>query len=310
MADCEVVYIFLDIDGVLRRLSSPEWKLDLDCRDKFEDVIRRFPEIAIVISSSWRIEFSLEEMQAYFSTDIATRIVGFTPEAERLTKHYRHNEVLLYLKNNGISHQKWIAVDDDPEHYPDSCAVALTDSFTGFDVETAKTLRGLFQRFGCKEITHCAAIPVFFGSGTAQFVLVTSKHQSKWTFPKGVIEFDMPIYGTALMEAFEEAGCKGEICAVPFGSYIERSGRREREVLIYVMRVADLLDKWEESAFRKRRLIADTELFGLLNQRDLKPVSERLADVLKNEDELDWLGYNYANRSSNGSLHENPSSST
>ena len=248
-------------------------------------------------------------MRTYFSPDIAIRIVGFTPEAERLTKHYRHNEVLLYLKNNGISHQQWIAVDDDPEHFPDSCATALTDSFAGFDAEAAKTLRGLFQRFGCKEITHCAAIPVFFNSGIDEFVLITSKHQNKWTFPKGVIEFDMPIYGTALMEAFEEAGCTGEICTAPLGSYAERSGQRERETLIYLMRVGDLLDEWEESSFRKRRLITDSELFELLERRDLKPVLERLAEVLKNVDKFQWSNYDYASHSGNKDLHEGSSNS-
>ena len=46
------VLIFLDIDGVLRRIRSPLDVLDADCVGRFEAVVRAHPQLRIVISSS------------------------------------------------------------------------------------------------------------------------------------------------------------------------------------------------------------------------------------------------------------------
>jgi len=93
----------------------------------------------------------MDEMRANFSPDMATCFVGYTPEVERLTRYYRYNEVLLYLKNNRITEEKWIAVDDDPGHFPDSCVTTITESLTGFDANADKTLCGHFRDFGYQE---------------------------------------------------------------------------------------------------------------------------------------------------------------
>ena len=70
--------VFLDFDGV----THPE-----PCRSdalfcflpRIEEVLREHPEVDIVISSSWRLEFSLEQLRGHFSADIASRVVGVTP---------------------------------------------------------------------------------------------------------------------------------------------------------------------------------------------------------------------------------------
>ena len=69
--------IFLDFDGVLRRLSSPYFKFDADCLECFELTVRPH-DVGIVISSTWRLDIYLTEIKSYFSLHIAAKIVGIT----------------------------------------------------------------------------------------------------------------------------------------------------------------------------------------------------------------------------------------
>lgn len=132
--------IFLDFDGVLRRKQSPLYRLDADCVSHFEKAVRSLLEAEIVITSSWREGFSLDQMRKLFSPDIAARIVGVTPIDWRREGHYRYREVLTYLKRSGDAGQEWIALDDDPFHYPRLSNVLLIDAERGFDSEAARRL--------------------------------------------------------------------------------------------------------------------------------------------------------------------------
>ena len=54
MRDNAVVILFLDFDGVLRRLQAPEGELETCCLEAFEDALRSLPDAEIVITSNWR----------------------------------------------------------------------------------------------------------------------------------------------------------------------------------------------------------------------------------------------------------------
>ncbi len=81
------MWIFLDIDGVLvpekqfdNYVSKEDiLKFDPTCLNEFENVLRCYPEVLVVISSSWREVFSFEVVRPLFSPDIAERVVGFPP---------------------------------------------------------------------------------------------------------------------------------------------------------------------------------------------------------------------------------------
>jgi len=77
--DMSPITLFLDFDGVLH----PEPCFDrsrLFCQlPVLEAVLRDFPEVDIVISSSWRELLHLDDLKSLFSGDIAWRIVGVTP---------------------------------------------------------------------------------------------------------------------------------------------------------------------------------------------------------------------------------------
>ena len=132
--------VFLDFDGVLRRTGSPLYKLEADLVDRFERVCAGHPAIRIVITSSWREAMTLDELRRPFSAALRSRIIGVTPLSRHQSDHGRYREVLAFLKRLGEAEQ-WVAIDDDPLHYPASVNVVLTDPTKGFDEGAAGLLR-------------------------------------------------------------------------------------------------------------------------------------------------------------------------
>ncbi|MBS0553206.1 MAG: hypothetical protein JSS47_11865, partial [Proteobacteria bacterium] len=75
-------YIFMDFDGVTHPWGEVE---DFRSLPLIEAVVREFDEERIVISSDWRMLFSLEKLKARFAEDIRPRIAGASPHL--LPKH-------------------------------------------------------------------------------------------------------------------------------------------------------------------------------------------------------------------------------
>jgi len=155
-------YIFLDIDGVLVKEEAPGTVIDLDeelkfdepCLTLFETVIQKHEHSRIVISSSWREVFSLEAIKSYFSSPaVAAQVIGVTPQLSYPIQYFRHQEVLLYLKQQGLEAQPWIAIDDIAQHYPPDAPIIVTNAYVGFDEQAAKQL----DRF----LASTQNIPVF-----------------------------------------------------------------------------------------------------------------------------------------------------
>lgn len=134
------MYIFLDFDGVMRRLSSRPFRFDRDCLERFEGVLRGHPRARVVIASAWRLGLPLEALRELFSPDIAPRVVGVTPESSDLTGAYRHREVLGYLERNASPGDPWVVVDDDGDHYPAGVRLVSIDPRRGFDERAAADL--------------------------------------------------------------------------------------------------------------------------------------------------------------------------
>ncbi len=119
-------------------------KFDPVCLREFENVLRCYPHVNVVISSSWREVFPFEAVRYLFSPDIAGRVVGFTPfldcEIVLDFKYLRHQEVLGYLRQNEASDAPWVAIDDIAEHYPPDSPIVVTDAYIGFDRSAALAL--------------------------------------------------------------------------------------------------------------------------------------------------------------------------
>lgn len=124
--------IFLDFDGVLRRNTSPLYKLEPDLVRNLEGVILPRAELKVVITSSWREAYSTPTLRSLFSAEFAERIEGVTPIANQRSEHYQYNEILAYLERYHSGHANWVAIDDDPLHYPLEATLIKNDPSEGF----------------------------------------------------------------------------------------------------------------------------------------------------------------------------------
>jgi hypothetical protein len=114
-----IMLLFLDFDGVLH--PEPSFQSEtLFCHlPKLESILRDFPNVDVVISSSWRDTRTLTELQALFSPDIRMRIVGVTPDWRNhpglfdvIGNYPRHIEIEAWRRDSGRLWEDWIAIDD------------------------------------------------------------------------------------------------------------------------------------------------------------------------------------------------------
>lgn len=133
--------LFLDFDGVLHPFDCPHGLFTL--LPEFERVMRDFPGVDIVISSSWREAHTLGELRALFSPDIAQRIIGATPILyDRDHEPVRETEIRAWLRDAGRETEPWVAIDDFEWFFSPGCAnLVLTDTRTGFDKRVERELR-------------------------------------------------------------------------------------------------------------------------------------------------------------------------
>jgi len=147
--------LFIDFDGV----THPElgFKADEFCAlPLIEDVLRDFPGVDIVISSSWRTQFSLQELRDFFSADLAQRVIGVTPSSRAASDTWlpgssvgfeRESECDAWMRQNRPWGTPWIAIDDRPHWFrPDCTDLLLTSSTVGFCQSDQETLREMIQQ--------------------------------------------------------------------------------------------------------------------------------------------------------------------
>lgn len=118
--------VFLDFDGVVH--TEPAIKpADLFSRlHLIEAVLREFPSVEIVISSAWRLGYDIDELavsklREHFSSDIAPRVVGVTPQfkylcpedaPDGLSSFTRHWECEVWTRRHRPPGTRWMAMDD------------------------------------------------------------------------------------------------------------------------------------------------------------------------------------------------------
>ncbi|MBC3862425.1 hypothetical protein H8K32_09975 [Undibacterium jejuense] len=140
--------LFLDFDGVLHPEPCYEEAQLFSCLPRLENVLRDFPEVQIVISSTWRDKRSLIELKAFFSEDIADRIIGTTPAWREIPEimdtigYQRHAEIEGWLRKSCRPWINWLAIDDKPYLFkPFLKNLIKTNSPTGFDEQAEGRLR-------------------------------------------------------------------------------------------------------------------------------------------------------------------------
>jgi hypothetical protein len=117
---------------------------------RLEALLREFPHVKIVISSSRREQLLYEALLKPFSSDIRARILGATPHSGfGLPPPYgkREGEILAWFQIHDAIDEPWVALDDAYWQF-DRCKdhLVVCGSFTGFDKKASAELRTRFER--------------------------------------------------------------------------------------------------------------------------------------------------------------------
>lgn len=139
--------LFLDFDGVLHPEFCHESK-HFSCLPYFENALRRIPDAIIVITSTWRLQRSLEQMLPFFSADVASMVVGVTPRfntlegiPNTLLGYERQAECEAWLRSHQRSYLPWLAIDDRAWLFrPFNPSLFLVDGQTGMTSEQSESL--------------------------------------------------------------------------------------------------------------------------------------------------------------------------
>lgn len=117
--------LFLDIDGVLH--PEPALPRHAFCRlPLVEEILMDFPEVQIVISSVWRLDWKEESaqiagMKEHFSFALRDRVVGVTPDhrqtpvsqaPEGLVGYLREWECMDWLRTHRPPDTPYLILDD------------------------------------------------------------------------------------------------------------------------------------------------------------------------------------------------------
>lgn len=124
--------VFIDFDGVLHPGNSERFSR----KGNLEEVLRKFPSVHVVISSSWRIGYEFSYVKSIFSSDISERIVGSTPVIPGAS---RETEIVTFCRKHSV--ERWVAIDDNASLFSSDCSwLFLTETHLGLDAVASKKL--------------------------------------------------------------------------------------------------------------------------------------------------------------------------
>jgi BMFP domain-containing protein YqiC len=155
--------IFLDFDGVLHPQPCPLGQL-FQSMPLFADALRRHPCLfEIVISSSWRLTDSLQELKARFPEDLRSAVIDVTPNFSSMSQDQiesmqvtswenldiqckRQREIEHWLRTHRPDGVPWLAIDDMPDEFsPDRQNLLLTHPKKGLQPSDIRTLDAMIR---------------------------------------------------------------------------------------------------------------------------------------------------------------------
>lgn len=145
--------LFLDFDGVLHEDPCFEEARLFARAPDLAQALEPFPEVRIVLSTSWRTERTLAEMSQPLPESLRARVIDATPlitasdSPAALRPYRRHAECACWLQRQGHEQTPWFALDDRPSLFAPHCEqLVLCDSNVGFVDATARRLQGALLR--------------------------------------------------------------------------------------------------------------------------------------------------------------------
>ena len=145
--------LFLDFDGVLHEDPCFDEQRLFARAPGLAQALEPFPEVRIVLSTSWRSKSTLAQMTQPLPPALQARVIGATPLATApdtpaaLRPYRRHAECATWLRAQGHQDTPWFALDDRPSLFaPHLEQLVLCDSNLGFVDATARRLQAVLLR--------------------------------------------------------------------------------------------------------------------------------------------------------------------
>jgi 8-oxo-dGTP pyrophosphatase MutT (NUDIX family) len=114
-------------------------------------------------------------------------------------------------------------------------------------------------------------IPYRLTGGMIEIMLITTRRRAGWIIPKGVVAPGSGPEESALKEAYEEAGIRGEASATEeLGEYEYEKWGGVCTVKVYLMRVESVLERWPESGKRERRWMTVERAAQVVREQGLR----------------------------------------
>ena len=126
-----------------------------------------------------------------------------------------------------------------------------------------------------------SVIPFRNNNGSIELLIISSRKNKRWIFPKGIIEENISSRESALKEALEEAGIEGEVLKDLVGKYKYKKWGGKCKVNVYGMKVTVLYDTWEEN-FRERKWVRLEEVNEYITHKKILKIIQTLAERQKN----------------------------
>ena len=120
------------------------------------------------------------------------------------------------------------------------------------------------ERRGAGFPQQAAVLAVRKGGAEVEVCLIRRRDRGAWGIPKGFIESGDSREETALNEAWEEAGIRGQLLGEAIGTYEYAKLGTRLTVAVYVMRVVEELAVWPEMRLRQRRWASLAEAASML----------------------------------------------
>ena len=119
-----------------------------------------------------------------------------------------------------------------------------------------------------------AVLPYVVIDGRVRILMLTSRETNRWVIPKGWPKKEMTPYDLGALEAYEEAGLKGEVFSQPVGTYHYVKGLKTGKdtfcrVDVYPMLVKSQLLKWPEKGQRKLVWMSPSRAARLVQEQEL-----------------------------------------
>ena len=130
-------------------------------------------------------------------------------------------------------------------------------------------------------VQKAAAIPFCRRDDGVYLCLIRRRDSGYWSIPKGFIDPGDTREETALNEAWEEAGLRGQLVGEAIGTYQYVKFRSKLTVAVYVMEVHAEERDWQEARLRERRWHPLDEAMTLLEGHPVQPLLARAIAIVR-----------------------------